>query len=277
MAQKKPTQAQKASMEKTNAKAKTPVKKEKESVKAVQKAAEERPLIPLRAIAAVVYALLFILFLVIAMGQEGYMLSLVKNLTHGLFGAVAFYIAIPGMLYLFIIQAFSGKAPALLRSCCTLGFIFLCGCISHLSLNPANLGSGLEMLKNLYLTGTMGRSGGVLCGLVAQGLVAAFGRIFSYIALIITAVLCLMSACKFTIPSLIRAIQNRPRLEDEEEREEQPEPAAIVVNHLANKHISHVENKRRIQQERAEQAAVAAEQEAQRAALAAKQSAQLEE
>ena len=268
MAQKKTTQAQKASMEKSTPKSKAST--QKESVKAVQRVADEKPFIPLRVIAAIVYALLFALFLVIAMGQEGVVLSGVKNLTQGLFGVVAFYIAIPAMLYLFIIQAFSGKAPALLRSCCTLGFIFLCGCISHLSLNPVNLGSGFEYVKSLYVTGTLGRSGGLLCGLLTQLLVSAFGRIFSYIVLIIGAVLCLMSACKFTIPSLIRAIQNRPRLEDEEEREEQPEPAAIVVNHIANKRIAHVENKRRIQLERAEQ-------EAQRAALEAKQAAEQEE
>ena len=149
-------------MEKSTPKSKAST--QKESVKAVQRVADEKPFIPLRVIAAIVYALLFALFLVIAMGQEGVVLSGVKNLTQGLFGVVAFYIAIPAMLYLFIIQAFSGKAPALLRSCCTLGFIFLCGCISHLSLNPVNLGSGFEYVKSLYVTGTLGRSGGLLCG-----------------------------------------------------------------------------------------------------------------
>ena len=258
MAQKKqPTQAQKATSAKSGAK-----NKQVSNSKASQKAEPKRSGLPLRVIAALVYGLLFVLFLVIAMGQEGFMLSGVKAIVLGLFGMVAFYIAIPGMLYLFIIQVFSGKAPALLRSCCTLGFIYLCGCISHLSLNPVEAGGGFSYISGLFNGGIIGTTGGLLCGLVTDLLVLAFGRVFSYIVLIIGAVLCLLSACKFTIPSMIRAIQNRPRLEDEEEREEQPEPAAIVVNHIANKHIAHVEQKRRLQQEREAQAALEAQREA---------------
>ena len=276
MAQKKTTQAQKASAAKNAAKSKS-ASDMKKSNKAVVLAEKEKPLIPIRALGAVAYLLLFILFLVIAMGQDGFMLTGLKAVIQGLFGIVAFYIAIPCMLYLFIIQAFSGKQPALLRSCCTLAFIFLCGCISHLSLAPTDLGDGfLSFIGKLFSGGAAGTTGGLICGLVTELLVSAFGRVFSYVVLIIGAVLCLLAACKFTIPSMIRAIQNRPRLEDEEDYEEPPEPAAIVVNHIANKHIDHVKHKRQLQQERAALAAAEAERQALEAKLAQEEQARLE-
>lgn len=265
MAQKKPTQAQKASMAKGGAKS-SAASTEKKSAKSVQPAEKEKSHFPIRIVAAFIYLLLFALFLVIAMGQNGFVLNGIRSLVQGMVGIVAFYIAIPAMLYLSFIQLFSGKNPALLRSCCTLAFVFLCGCISHLTLAPTDLGSGFEFIKNLYIGGGLGTTGGVVCGLITELLVSALDKVFSYILLIVSAVLCLLAACRFTIPSMIRAIQNRPRIEDEEDREDPPEPAAVVVNHIANKRISHVENKRRLRQEREEQAALEAEQAAQKAA-----------
>ena len=254
MAQKKPTQAQKASQAKNT---RAPSGK-KESVKAVERAQQQTVYIPARAVGVVVYGALFVLFMVIAMGQQGFVLNLVGNFTMGLFGKVAFYISIPGMLYLFIIQAFSGKNPALLRSCCTLAFIFLCGCISHLSLDPHNLGEGFGYVIGLYKGGITGSTGGVVCGLSTELLKSAFGVVFSYIVLIVSAIICLMAAFRFTIPSMIRAIQNRPRDEEDEEEEweEPPEPAAVVVNHIATKRIEQKQRKRLQQQAREDQAAL---------------------
>ena len=273
MAEKKMTQAQKTTAAKTAGKTGTktrtstskPTQKDMtESGKAVLREGAGGGRIPNRAIAGAVYLILFILFLVIAMRQQGFVLTGLRSIVQGLFGIVAFYVAIPALLYLFIIQAFSGKEPATLRSCCTLGFVYLCGCLSHLSANPVGLGVGFDFIKNLYLGGSQGSTGGVLCGLVMQLLVAAFGRVFSYIVVIIGALLCLLAACKITIPSLIRAIQERPRLDDEEENEhpQRPEPAAIVVNHIANKRIAHVEQKRRMEAERAAHEAVLEEENA---------------
>lgn len=261
MAQKKVTQAQKkSSQSNTSKKSSTAAKSGKRTAAPKQ---EERTGfgIPCRIILAALCLLLFVLFFVIAINQDGLFLSFVKNLFYGLFGAVAFYISIPAMAYLFMVLAFSGKRPVLLRCCCTLGFVFLCGCISHLSAHPIGLGSGITFLKNLYQGGIIGTTGGLLCGLASEGLVVAFGRIFSFIVLILGALLCLLSACRITIPSLIRAIENRPRPEDmlDDEPEEPQEPAAIVVNHIANKHIEHLENRRRLEAERAAAASAEAE------------------
>ena len=58
------------------------------------------------------------------------------------------------------------------------------------------------------------------------------------------AVLTLLGAMQITIPSLIRAIANRPRDDYEEDEEEYIEPAAIVVNKIANRQIEQKRQRR---------------------------------
>ncbi len=255
---KKLTQAEKVAAAKKNPKSKTVDVVPNKT--ALAKRDEERiSVLPARGIGAIVSIVLFGLFLMIAMKQEGFVLSAVKTLMQGLFGVAAFYVAIPGMLYLFIIQTFSGKQPVRMRSACTLGFVYLCGSISHLLAAPEGLTWGFSMVGKLFSSGAAGVGGGVLCGLLTEILKAAFGPVLSAVMLVIGALICLLAAFNITIPSLIRAIQERPRLDDEEDYPERHEPAAVVVNHIAKKHIEHVEHKRRVEAERAEAAARAKE------------------
>jgi len=100
------------------------------------------------------------------------------------------------------------------------------------------------MLGDLYTGGADGSTGGVLCGGIALLLHWLCGTVISYLLLVVGAVFTLLGGMQITIPSIIRAVQNRPRAQWEDEQEEQPEPAAIVVNHLANKRIEYVEHRR---------------------------------
>ena len=210
------------------------------TVKAVEK---ESP-IPLRLITSGIFLALFILFLVIFLKPEGALTKLIENILVGLFGRVGFVISIPVLLYLFFIHAFSGKRPVLMRSICLGSFVLICGCISHLSLNPQNLSDGVRILADLYTGGADGSTGGVLCGGIAMLVNWLCGRVLSYILFVLGAIFTLLGGMQITVPSIVRAIQNRPRANWENEQEEKPEPAAIVVNHLANKHIAYVENRR---------------------------------
>ncbi len=245
MSEKKQTQAQKASRSYTGNK-KTRDKPNEASQDSFQSFAQTFAQLPLRAIAAVVYLVLFLFYLVIAMGQEGVALRWIENVALGLCGRVAFYVAIPGFLYLFIIQAFSGSHRALLRSCCGLGFIFLCGCVSHLVLAPQDLGSGLRFVGSLYQTGVAGASGGVLCGCVSELLKMAFGEILSYIVLILGALVCLLAVFRITIPSLIRAVQSRPRRDTGNPGVEYPEPASVIVHTISDT----LEKRRQLKQDK---------------------------
>lgn len=207
--------------------------------------------IPMTTVTAIVSFILFALFLVICINPEGLILRAINDLLTGLIGKAGFYFSVPALLYLFIINTFGRKTAVTMRSVCTVAFVFLCGCIYHLAVQTQGIASGLALFPDLYLSGIDGRSGGVLCGCLAVLLRWAFGTAVSYIVIGIAAVLTLLGALEITVPSLIRAIINRPKddWEDEEQQQIYVEPAAKVVNHIANKQI---ENKRKRRQQELE-------------------------
>ncbi len=248
--------AQKDKMNKKNTSDKKEGKENKISVKSASK---ERK-IPLRVITSVVFLFVFVLLLVIFFKPEGALIKLLESFIHGLVGRVGFIVAIPGFLYLFIIHAFSGSRPVRMRSICIGVFILLCGCISHLSLNPQDLPAGVKVLGFLYSGGIQETTGGIICGGIATLIQWLCGRVISYILFVIAALLTLLGGMQITVVSIIRAIQERPRASVEEEPVERPEPAAIVVNHIANKHIEYKEHQRERRAQRAEEAAQAVQQ-----------------
>ena len=253
MAEKKAkTQAEKAA---TTKKAKSTSKSKQSAAKTAKspaKAPEEKVLVPFRLITSVICLALFILFLVIFLQPDGALVKLFQGFVLGLIGWTSFYVAIPALLYLFTIQAFSGKRPILLRSVCLICFVLICGCISQLGMSTDSLPSGFSMLVALFQGGTAGTTAGLICGGITLLMQWLCGKVICYIVFIVAALLTLLAAFQITIPSIIRAVQNRPRADWEDEVVEVPEPAAVVVNHLANKRIEYVENKRRIQEERAQ-------------------------
>ena len=206
-----------------------------------------------RILSASVMGILFVLFLVTWMEPNGWFIRFFLNIVQGLFGHAAFYMAIPGFLLMFYIHAFSGKKPILMRSIC-LGVFMLCfGCLAHwwgiyYSQNDYVLGSGFQWVKDIYRGGVNGSTGGLICGGLTELMLWIFNEILTLIILVFTGLLTLMATFNITIPSIARAIQNRPRAQWEEEKQAQ-EPAAVVVNHIASKRIDHLEKKRRKKEE----------------------------
>ena len=202
--------------------------------------------IPVRLISSASFLILFILFVVIFFNPDGALMKIIKDLVSGFIGLVGFGVSIPGLLYLFFIHAFSGQRPVKMRTLCLAAFTVLCGCISHLVLAPAQLPEGIKLLGELYAGGAAGTTGGLLCGGIAMILDWLCGTVISYILLIAALILCLLGSMQITIPSIVRAVQNRPRADwEDQEAEDKPEPASIVVNHIANKRIEHIEERRR--------------------------------
>ena len=242
---KRKTQAEKAASASKAKKSSADKVKKAGSKSQVQPVPEKERQIPVRLMTSLVFLGLFILLIVIYRNPEGAISKLLANILLGLFGQVGFLVAIPSLLYLFIMHAFSGKRPVVMRTACLGSFILSCGCIAHLSLNPEYLSAGFKVVGELYIGGVNAATGGVICGGIAMVLESLFGRVLSYIFLITIAVFTLLGAMQITIPSIVRAVKNRPRAEWEEaEKPEPPEPAAVVVNHLATKHIAHMENRR---------------------------------
>jgi len=201
---------------------------------------QERTKIPVRVISSTVCLSLFILVLVTFLRPDGSLLALFRNLICGLIGPAGFIISIPVLLYLFFIHAFSGKRPVVMRTACLVAFTFICGCIYH-----AVKVQDTVRYADLWSTGIEGTTGGVFCGSIASLLCTLLGEIITMIILVVSAILTLLGGMQFTLTSFIRAIQERPRSDlDQEDLEEKQEPASVVVNHLANKRIAYLEKRK---------------------------------
>ena len=243
MAEKKrKSQAEKAASSKSK---KATAKKKPQKQETVEKAVAKERVLPTRFITSTVFLALFVVFLVIYLSPEGVLNRLFENIILGLFGWVGYIVSIPALLYLFVIHAFSNRRPVIMRSVCVGSFVLLCGCIAHLAQETQGLEPGLELFADLYIGGSNGSTGGVICGGIAMLMRWLCGTALSYIIFVLGAVFTLLGAMQITIPSIIRAVNNRPRADwEDEECEPQPEPAAIVVNHIANKRIAYVEQRR---------------------------------
>ena len=204
--------------------------------------------VPVRLIVSLSALALFVLFLVILLNSEGAVTKLFYDGILAIFGHVAYYVSIPALLYLFFIQAFSGKRPVLMRSICLGSFVVICGMFQEMVVLTGTDVKHIASFGELWNGGISGLHAGVLCGGLGSVLRWAMGPVLPYIILVIAGILTLLATMQITVPGIVRAIKNRPRAEweeeDEEDAEEVVEPAAIVVNHIANKRIEMIEKRR---------------------------------
>ena len=208
---------------------------------------EYEPAVPPHFLIAAVSILLFALFVVISVNPDGALLKIIQSVVLGLVGQAGFYFAIPGLLYLFVIHTFGRKNAPTMRSVCTLIFVFLCGCIYHLAVQEQALSTGFALIADLYTGGAAGSTGGVLCGGAAMLLRWLCGNTLAFVFCVVFAVLTLLGAMNITIPSIIRAIANRPK-DDYAEEEDYIDPATVVVNNIAKKQIARKRQRREQQQ-----------------------------
>ncbi len=208
--------------------------------------------VPARLVAAVIAAVLCLLFVIMLLVPDGMLVELMYDFMLGIVGKFTFCLSIPALLYFFVIQTFSGKRPVRMRSWCLLAFVLICGCISHFFLPVQSLGKGFPMLRALFEGGIQGLSAGLICGGVSELMRQLLNPVLSVIVLTVAGILTLLGSFQVTVPSIIRAVQNRPRADWEDEVEDKPDPASLVVNHLAAKHIEHEENRRRAKEEKAQ-------------------------
>ena len=218
------------------------------------------PAIPVDWLIAFVSLVLFVLFLIIAINPEGVLLQAIRSFMMGMIGQVGFYFSIPALLYMFVIHIFGRKTKVRMRSICLLLFVFLCSCIHHLiqvMMNNAILETGIEVVVGLYKDGSLGNTGGVLCGGFVALVTLLLGNVLTLILCVLGAILTLLGAMQITIPGIIRAIQERPRQDWEDDDEDDfVEPAAVVVNHIANKQIEYKRRNRERRLAAQEQSAV---------------------
>ncbi|MBR4864630.1 MAG: DNA translocase FtsK [Oscillospiraceae bacterium] len=137
-----------------------------------------------------------------------------------------------------------------MRTVCLSVFVLCVGCVTHLALDPQGMPQGAALLPELFAGGNDGTTGGVICGGVAMLVRWMCGPVIPYIIFIIAGIMTLLAGMLITIPSIFRALQNRPRADWEDEETNRPDPAQLVVDHIAKKRIEHKERKRKEKEER---------------------------
>ncbi len=200
---------------------------------------------PLRYAVAAACAIVLLIFVSVLFSDEGLVLQWIVSLVTGLFGRNFYYISIPALIYLICVLLVSRDKPVRGRTFCVIAFVFLFGCASHLLAGDATPlvenaegvlvpATGWSLLKELYRTGILGTSGGVICGLITNILVKGFGRFFVFSVILILCAVSLMFGAKLDLVGWARRLwtfaaarvlqwwedRNEPEYEDYAEEED---------------------------------------------------------
>ena len=231
--------AAKKKPQKTGGKAKKP------SVASRQVSAASKTRRPIRReVGGVVCLVLSVLTLLGLFGVEGWFSQPLCFLIRGLVGA-GMYLA-PFVLFLdFVILLFHDGRPVRLRLFCSFLVTMAVGMMAHFIGGAPVIRWEFPMIVELWKTGAAGTSGGLIAGFLAKLLADFFG--VSWVVVLLAAILliiCGLACFNMTIPGLIRAFRARPRLEYDPPVREHEDTAEKLVNHVAQKHIEHVERRR---------------------------------
>ena len=170
-------------------------------------------------------------------------LNLIASLFKGLFGA-GFYILPFAFLMSFLILLLHDGRPVTLRVVCTFLIVLTIGALVQLVGGQDGAEWSASMLPELWTGGMEGTAGGVVAGLLAQTLELIVSRVGAVIVLLFALVLLLLTSLNMTVVGIITAIKNRPRAEYDPPKREHRDPAEVIVNHVAEKHIERTERKR---------------------------------
>jgi S-DNA-T family DNA segregation ATPase FtsK/SpoIIIE len=168
-------------------------------------------------------------------------LNLISALFQGLLGA-GFYVLPFSFLLSFLILILHDGRPVALRVTCAFLLSLTVGALVHLAGGQQSAAWSLKMLGELWQSGVSGASGGLFAGFLAELLELAVSRIGAVIVLAAALVIELLTSLNMTIAGIVTAIRNRPRPEPYDEPQlEHPDPASVIVNHVAQKRAERAE------------------------------------
>lgn len=139
-----------------------------------------------------------------------------------------YYIFPPMLLLCAGILVFSPKKPVAFRLVSALLAPLFLGALYHLFSKGVNIAFGKTVVTELYKSGKLMSSGGLLSGLLAMGLKSAVSIYGAVPVLVIGLVFSGMNSVGLTIPKLINYYRNRPRYEPEPLPESAPERRRAV-------------------------------------------------
>ena len=195
--------------------------------------------IPAKLLLGVICLCLFIVHLVVVFQPSGTLPVLYKNIVLGLFGEVGFWFWLFCLPYLFwVLTILRGGKPTM-RSLSAVAFVLVCATSLQLLVPETKYGGFFTGIAELYKGGIEGTTAGVICGGLGMLVRMLFGNIISFIVLMLLAAVFLLRTMEITIMGLYRAIQARPRDEEEELDIVPRDYAAELVNRISTKKIEH--------------------------------------
>ena len=193
-----------------------------------------------REIGAGVCAVLALLTILCCFRMNAAFLNLLTSLFRGLIGA-GFYILPFSFIMSFLILILHDGRPVALRVTCTFLTAALIGSLVQLVGGKFASEWDWSVISALWDGGIDGTAGGVLAGGLASLLEALISRVGAVAVVIIGMLLSLITSLNMTVSSIVTAIKNRPRAEYAEPQREHKDPAQVLVDTVANKHIEHVQ------------------------------------
>ena len=195
-----------------------------------------------REVGACVCLFLGVFTILCCFGVDAVILNLMTGLFKGLLGA-GFYILPFSFLMGFVILLLHDGRPVALRVTCAFLLAVTIGALVHI-FSGGDVAWGAGIAGELWGGGIAGTSGGLLSGLLAQTLSAIISRIGAVILLLCALLMELITCLNMTIGGIITAVRERPRVAYEEPQREHPDPAKVIVDHVAQKQIERTERKR---------------------------------
>ena len=195
-----------------------------------------------REVGACVCLFLGVFTILCCFGVDAVILNLMTGLFKGLLGA-GFYILPFSFLMGFVILLLHDGRPVALRVTCAFLLAVTIGALVHI-FSGGDVAWGAGIAGELWGGGIAGTSGGLLSGLLAQTLSAIISRIGAVILLLCALLMELITCLNMTIGGIITAIRERPRVAYEEPQREHPDPAKVIVDHVAQKQIERTERRR---------------------------------
>lgn len=196
-----------------------------------------------REIGGYVCLLVFVIALFSCFGVQSFFTDWLRLGARGLCGGGFYVLPVTLLLSAWVLLTHDGR-PVRMRVICSFLLTATVGCLVHLFGKPAEPEWSFSMLAELFRSGMEGQSGGALSGFFAMLLSTAVSRVLAILLLLISAVFELLTALNMTVSGIIKAIRQRPRLDYDEPTKEHPDPAQVIVDHVARKQNERVQQRR---------------------------------
>ncbi len=194
-----------------------------------RKAPEQRPI--RREVGAVICLLLSVFSILGCLQVKAIFIDFFSDVVKGLVG-YGFWLLPVSLLGSTAILALHRGRPVRLRVWCTMLIPVVMGALVHLFLVKGTYTWDVKLFGLLWEEGKALASGGLLSGMLAQGLIAVFSKVGAGLVFVLALAGLLMGAFRVTPTELVDWVKDRPHPEYEEQPEEErrrPEPAPRPV------------------------------------------------